>query len=61
MSIQTSENSALIAEALEIAQKRRETLEQMRAALKRGDDVEALKQARILCGLTDEKQGNRVN
>ncbi len=39
--------------ALEIARQRRETLAHLRAALERGDESEALRLAREICGATD--------
>jgi hypothetical protein len=46
--------SGTVKAALEIATERRATLAQMRKALERGDDAEALRHARTLCGLADE-------
>jgi hypothetical protein len=40
--------------ALEISKARRATLEQMRRALECGNDTEALRHARTLCGLADK-------
>jgi hypothetical protein len=51
----------LVDAAIEIACKRRKTLNRLRAALEIHDDAEALRVARELCGLEDEKTGNRVN
>jgi hypothetical protein len=48
--------------AQEIARARRDLLARMRAALKAGNDSEALKFARELCGLDEHEQTrNRVN
>ena len=47
-------STGLLDAALEIATERRATLAQMRKALERGDDAEALRHARTLCGLADE-------
>ena len=44
--------------ALEIADKRRETLARLRAALEKGDDAEALKVARALCGVENEEESS---
>jgi hypothetical protein len=55
-------SNELIAKAVEIAGRRRETLSSLRNALERRDDQGALALARQYCGLTDEKtQSNRVN
>jgi hypothetical protein len=50
--------------ALEIARRRRDTLQRLRAALQSGDEPEALKLAKELCGLHHEKSSRtcpRVN
>lgn len=41
--------------ALEISERRRETLATMKEALERGDSQEALEYARQLCGIEDEE------
>lgn len=46
--------------ALEIARKRGDTLVRLRAALEQGNDVEALKLARELCGLDHEQKSHRT-
>ncbi|MFY9731966.1 MAG: hypothetical protein WB723_04210 [Candidatus Acidiferrales bacterium] len=46
----------LVDAAIEIADARRQTLQRMRTALERGDDTEALKFARELCGLNQDEQ-----
>jgi hypothetical protein len=51
----------LLDAALEIASKRRETLDHLRAALESRDDAEALRFARQLCGLENEETSNRVD
>jgi hypothetical protein len=53
--------SCVLNAALEIAGKRRETLEQLRAALEKGDDTQALRVARALCGVEDVRESRRVN
>ncbi len=50
--------SGVLNAALEIADKRRETLARLRAALEKGDDTEALKVARALCGVDDEQKSH---
>lgn len=47
--------------ALEIAKKRRNTLDRLRAALQQGNDVEALKLARELCGVDHEQKSHRTD
>jgi hypothetical protein len=47
--------------ALEIAQRRRDTLAQLRAALEAGDQERAITLAKELCGLAHEQEGNRTN
>ncbi len=47
--------------ALEIASKRRNTLSRLRAALEQGNDVEALKLARELCGIDHEQKRHRTD
>jgi hypothetical protein len=59
-----SDNSSLsgvLNAALEIAGKRRETLALLRAALEKGDDTEALKVARALCGVKDGQESHRAD
>lgn len=51
----------LVERALEISAKRRETLERLRAALEQSDDIKALQIARELCGVTNEKESDRVD
>lgn len=52
----------LLDAAMQIGATRREILRKMRAALQQGDDSEALKLARQLCGCEKHGQeGNRVN
>jgi hypothetical protein len=46
---------ALIDAALQIAGKRRDTLQRLRTALLNSEDSEALKWARALCGLDNEE------
>lgn len=46
----------LVDVAIEIADARRQTLQRMRTALERGDNTEALKFARELCGLKQDEQ-----
>lgn len=50
----------LVDAALEIANGRRETLRQLREALKAEDNTEALRLARRLCGL-DEEESHRTD
>jgi hypothetical protein len=52
--------SGVLNAALEIADKRRETLTRLRAALEKGDDTEALEVARALCGIEHEQEGYRA-
>lgn len=47
--------------ALEIARRRRNTLARLRAALEQGDDTEALKLARELCGIDHEQKSHRTD
>ena len=51
--------SGVLDAALEISRERRETLANLRSALESGNDNEALKLAKELCGLTDEKKSPR--
>ena len=53
--------SGVLNAALEIADKRRETLARLRAALEKGDDTEALKVARALCGVEDGQKSHRAD
>jgi hypothetical protein len=53
--------AGLIDVAMKISQKRRNILQRMRAALERGDNAEALKFARELCGLHDDETSDRVD
>jgi hypothetical protein len=53
--------SGVLNAALEIASKRRETLARLRAALEKGDDTEALRVARALCGVRDGEESHRVD
>jgi hypothetical protein len=60
---QLTDNPALkglVDAAIEIAQARRKILQHMRAALEAGDNAEALKFARELCGLENEKARSRI-
>jgi len=50
----------LVDAAIEIAEARRKILRGMRTALEVGDNAEALKFARELCGLENEKNGSRI-
>ena len=50
----------LVDAAIEIADARREILQRMRTALEAGDNAEALKFARELCGLEHEKASSRI-
>jgi hypothetical protein len=52
--------SCVLNAALEIAGRRRETLEQLRAALEKGDDTQALGVARALCGVVDVQESRPV-
>jgi hypothetical protein len=51
----------LLEAAIEIAAKRRELLARMRAALEQGNDVEALKLARVLCGIDRTEASNSTD
>jgi hypothetical protein len=53
--------SGVLNAALEIASKRRETLARLRAALEKGDDTEALRVARALCGVRDGQESHRAD
>jgi hypothetical protein len=44
--------------ALEISRKRRDTLASLQVALQRGDEAEALRLAKQLCGFTHEQESN---
>jgi hypothetical protein len=60
---QMTEESALkglVDAAIEIAEARRKILQRMRTALEAGDNAEALKFARELCGLNNEKASSRI-
>ena len=51
----------LLDAAIEIAQKRRETLRRLRQALESSQDAEALNVARELCGLENEQESYRTD
>jgi len=51
----------VIEAALEIAEKRRETLRRLREALKAKDVIEVFRAAEELCGFSDDEKSNRVN
>jgi hypothetical protein len=51
----------LIAKAVEIASRRRQTLLLLRSALESGDERGALELARKYCGLTNDKKSDRFN
>ncbi len=51
MSVIASSDGGMYEAALEIARRQAETMELIKQALEKGDDVTALKHARILCGL----------
>jgi len=55
---QPENNRGILDVALEIARKRRETLERMRAALLADDTVEAVELAKELCGLAHHEKSN---
>lgn len=48
-------NQGLVEAALEIAERRTNTLRELRVALERGDNDLALSIARKVCGLNDQK------
>src|SRR5438034_2344549 len=50
--------TGLVKKALEISRKRSEALALLRAALERGDDTEALRLARELCGIEHEQKSD---
>ena len=50
----------LVDAAIGIADARRKILQHMRTALEAGDNAEALKFARELCGLENEKARSRI-
>jgi hypothetical protein len=52
--------SGIVDAAVEISERRRETLATMKEALERGDSEEALEYARQLCGIDDE-ESDRTN
>jgi hypothetical protein len=47
--------------ALEIARRRRDTLAGLRAALETGNQEQAIKLAKALCGLADEQESHRTD
>ncbi|MCI0622196.1 MAG: hypothetical protein L0387_11120 [Acidobacteria bacterium] len=51
MSVVASSDGGMYEAALEIARRQAKTMELIRQALEQGDDVTALKYARVLCGL----------
>jgi hypothetical protein len=53
--------NGLIDAALEISERRRETIGQLRDALEHGREREALELAQQLCGINYEQKSNRVN
>jgi hypothetical protein len=61
MATTPANTTELIAKAVEIAGKRRQTLSALRDALDRHDDQRALQLARKYCGLANDKKSNRVN
>ena len=50
--------AGLVNKALEISRKRSEALSCLRAAFERGDDAEALKIAKGLCGIDNEQKSD---
>lgn len=48
----------LLEAAREIGRKRQDVLQQMKAAYERGDDAEALRLGKELCGIEDEHTRN---
>lgn len=53
--------NGIIDAALEISERRRNILAQMREALKQGDEGKALTLAKKLCGVDDEQKSNRID
>jgi hypothetical protein len=51
----------LVDAAIEIAQRRRETLRRLRQALETSEDAEALNVARELCGMENEQESHRTD
>lgn len=51
----------LVDAAMEIAQRRRETLRRLRRALETSEDAEALNVARELCGIENEQESHRTD
>lgn len=51
----------LIDAALEIAERRRETLCRLREALRAKDVSEVFRAAEELCGISDDEKSNRIN
>jgi hypothetical protein len=60
MAVQQNELEGLVNKALEISERRAETLGKLKAALLSGEDSKALELAREYCGI-DHAQSNRVN
>jgi hypothetical protein len=52
-------SAGIVKAALELGAERRATLAQMREAFERGDDAEALRYARKLCGLNDAQKPSK--
>jgi hypothetical protein len=56
--LEIDSRKGLLDVALAIGRKRNEVLHRMRSAFERGDDAEALKLGKELCGIEDEQSGN---
>lgn len=54
-------HSSLIDAALEISRKRSETLQKLKGALESGQTEEALRIAKLLCGINNEEKRDRVD
>ena len=50
--------AGMVDAALEVGRSRNKLLQLMRAAFERGDDSEALRLGKLLCGLENEKASN---
>ena len=61
MKVEETNLAGLLDAALEIALRRRNTLLRLRAALEQGNDTQALKLARELCGISHEQESHRTH
>jgi hypothetical protein len=56
-----SGNSGVVSIALEISERRRDTLRQMKAALEKGEHDKVIEHAKELCGIEDEQTCDRID